>query len=250
MKRASSLNFLNKSTEETTQVLYSSQLQFHSGNSIFRIKYRVQVIVCYLTEYAQRFLTQILTRPDLPAGCQLWTLRQQGAKRQQRRPIQTQLPARLDRRREAEAARGGEAVCSSVWSNYTLKAQRQIKHFAPAAYFFKEHWGGGKALAPHSRSSSETPLLRCIKRCHRSEKRIFRYTFTSMLLTSSWNICTWTPRVFSGGFWGFFHSQHRSRASCVMTGRFLQSRSLMCRNSTLGGLIIIQVQSSFTSSMK
>lgn len=204
MKRASSLNFLNKSTEETTQVLYSSQLQFHSGNSIFRIKYRVQVIVCYLTEYAQRFLTQILTRPDLPAGCQLWTLRQQGAKRQQRRPIQTQLPARLDRRREAEAARGGEAVCSSVWSNYTLKAQRQIKHFAPAAYFFKEHWGGGKALAPHSRSSSETPLLRCIKRCHRSEKRIFRYTFTSMLLTSSWNVCTWTPRVFSGGFLGVF----------------------------------------------
>lgn len=160
--------------------------------------------ICYLTEYAQRFLTQILTRPDLPAGCQLWTLRQQGAKRQQRRPIQTQLPARLDRRREAEAARGGEAVCSSVWSNYTLKAQRQIKHFAPAAYFFKEHWGGGKALAPHSRSSSETLLLRCIKRCHRPEKRIFRYTFTSMLLTSSWNVCTWTPRVFSGGFLGFF----------------------------------------------
>uniref|UniRef100_A0A669CAQ1 Kinesin light chain n=1 Tax=Oreochromis niloticus TaxID=8128 RepID=A0A669CAQ1_ORENI len=35
MKRASSLNFLNKSTEETTQVLYPSQLRFHSGNSIF-----------------------------------------------------------------------------------------------------------------------------------------------------------------------------------------------------------------------
>lgn len=103
MKRASSLNFLNKSTEETTQVLYSSQLRFNSGNSIFWIKYRVQVIVCYLTEYAQRFPTQILTRPDLPAGCQLWTLRQQGAKRQQRGPIQTQLPARLDRIREAES---------------------------------------------------------------------------------------------------------------------------------------------------
>lgn len=63
------------------------------------------MIVCYLTEYAQRFLTQILTRPDLTAGCQLWTLRQQGAKRQQRGPIQTQLPARLDRRREAGSGR-------------------------------------------------------------------------------------------------------------------------------------------------
>lgn len=149
MKRASSLNFLNKSTEETTQVLYPSQLRFHSGNSIFWIKYRVQVIVCYLTEYAQRFPTHILTRPDLPAGCQLWTLRQQGAKRQQRGPIKTQLPARLNRRQEVEsgrqkAARGGEAVCSSVWSNYTLKAQRQIKHFAPAAYFFKNTGEEGK----------------------------------------------------------------------------------------------------------
>ncbi len=66
-------------------------------------------------------------------GCQLWILRLQGTQRQQRGPIQTQLPDWLDRGRRrdsGDAQRPGEERLFAAWFDQTNtpKAQREIKH--------------------------------------------------------------------------------------------------------------------------
>lgn len=94
-------------------------------------------------ESVYREYCSVLTCTGLFSGRQLWTVRLQGTQRQQRGPIQTQLPDWLDsgRRRwdSGGAERPDEERLFAAWFDQTNTITAQsIKHLH-LQHIFKEH---------------------------------------------------------------------------------------------------------------
>lgn len=145
MKRASSLNFLNKSTEESAQVRPLTRA----------------IIIADISIRSTIFQTHLL----LP-GRQLRLLRLQGAERQQRGPVQTQLPDWLEQREVGDSS-DEERLVSIIQTH--LKLQQRTNYCTHKIFLLKKK----KKKSQNQQKKPHSVLLFC---CTKPllQTRIFR----------------------------------------------------------------------------